>query len=84
MIRFKVINIMGSGKMMYRMERENKNFKMALIIKENFFMELNLGLDIMFVIQGSLKVNFQMEIFMVMEYLHMLIIVNIMVNGKMD
>lgn len=66
------------------MEKENKNFKMAPIIKENFFMESNLGLGIMFVIQAFLKVNFQTETFMEMEFLHMSIIVNIMANGKMD
>lgn len=39
MIHFKDISIMVSGKMMYHTVRENKNLKMALIMKENFYME---------------------------------------------
>jgi len=39
MILFKVTNITDSGKMMFHMERENKNSKMALIMKGNFSME---------------------------------------------
>ena len=39
MILFKVTNITDSGKTMFHMERENKNSKMALIMKGNFSME---------------------------------------------
>jgi hypothetical protein len=51
-------------------------------MKEIFFMELKVGSDIMFVILEFTKEDLSMEIFLVMELLRMLIIVNIKVNGK--
>lgn len=39
MILFKVTNITDSGKTMFHMEKENKNFKMGLIMKDNSLME---------------------------------------------
>lgn len=38
MTHFKDINTMVSGKMMCRMVRENRNFRMVHIMKANFFM----------------------------------------------
>ena len=45
-------------------------------------MELKVGSDIMFVTLEFTKEDLSMEIFLEMEHLHMLIIVNIKVNGK--
>ncbi len=83
MIPFKVINIMVNGKMMFQMERVNKNFKTVPIMKDNFFMGSNQDLGIMFAILAFIRANFLTETFTEMDYSHTSIIDNITDNGRM-
>jgi hypothetical protein len=84
MTLFKDMSIMDNGKMMFPMERANKNFKTVRTMREIFFMGLNRDLDIMCATLAFTRDSFQMEIFMEMESSPMLIIGSIKDNGKMD
>jgi len=83
LILFRIINILDNGRMINRMEKENKNLGMEVIIKVFLEMVSKMVLGIMYVNQEFMKDNLKMVIFQEKELLIILIIVYIKDHGKM-
>ncbi len=83
-IRTRGMSIMASGRMMCRMARENKSFRMAPIMKASSFMGLSLVSGIMSAARAFSRVSSPMATFMVMAFSRMWTTGSTMGSGRMD
>ena len=83
-ILFKDIIMKDNGLEMFLQEKENKNFQMVHIIRDNFQMEQKTDMEGMFQIQEFMKDNLKMEVFTEKEVFLMLIIVLLQEIGLME
>lgn len=83
-ILFKDIIMKDNGLEMFLQEKENRNFQMVHIIRDNFQMEQKTDMEGMFQIQEFMKDNLKMEVFMEKEVFLMLIIVLLQEIGLME